>query len=127
VFTVVDIAEWRAQFNATLTEVDERIDLEWPDPLPLFNHSVETLAPEILPSPLAEYGASIGKWTETPCELPILSALGVFGVSVAGKVKIQAESGYFEPSNLYVCTVLDSGNRKSAVLDCVTRPLIASN
>jgi hypothetical protein len=49
--------------------------------------------------------------------------LGVLSTAAAGKVEIEAESGYVEPVNLYVCPVLESGNRKTAVVQHATKVL----
>lgn len=53
--------------------------------------------------------------TETPFDLPALLSIAVVSSCVAAKVVISAELGYLEPLNIYVCPMMESGNRKTAV------------
>ena len=62
--------------------------------------------------------------TETPIELAGLLGLAVVGASVAKKVIVCPERGYIEPVNIYTIVPLESGNRKTAVLNRMTRPFM---
>src|SRR5712671_3656475 len=63
--------------------------------------------------------------TETPVELAALIALGITASTVAGKVEVNPEQGYFEPLNLYTSPTMESGNRKTAVMNRLAAPLVA--
>jgi putative DNA primase/helicase len=102
-----EIQDWRARFDAEdpVPGSGENGEARWPEPILLSEDPVEPLRPDILP------------------ELPVLAVLGVLSTAAAGKIEIEAESGYIEPVNLYVCPVLESGNRKTAVVQHATKVL----
>ncbi|MGI8961479.1 MAG: DUF3987 domain-containing protein [Bryobacteraceae bacterium] len=119
------IREWRAQFDAECESgLAEHADFGWPDPILFTDDEVELLRPDVLPGILGEYSQALARFTETPPELPVLAVLGVLSTAAAGKIRIEAEPGYVEPVNVYVCPVLESGNRKTAVVQQATTPLI---
>jgi putative DNA primase/helicase len=122
---VNEICHWRAGFDAG-TQVPgsaENCDVGWPEPILLTEDPVEPLRPDILRGDLGEYSRALARFTETPVELPVLAVLGVLSTAAAGKVEIEAEPGYIESVNLYVCPVLESGNRKTAVVQRATKVL----
>lgn len=62
--------------------------------------------------------------TETPRELPAAFALAALATACQGRFVIKPEPGYREPLCLWVLAALESGNRKTAVLQAMTRPLV---
>src|SRR5260370_20724068 len=60
--------------------------------------------------------------TETPLEMAAMTGLGIVAASIAGKVRIYPSVGYAEPLQIYVATVLPSGNRKTAVINEMAAP-----
>ena len=62
--------------------------------------------------------------TETPVELAALLGLAAVAASVAKKVVVCPEPGYVEPVNIYTAVAMESGNRKTAVLNRMTRPFV---
>jgi hypothetical protein len=97
---------------------------DWPEPLPFRDERVELLRPNVLPGVLGEYAQALINFTETPAELATLTVLGVLSAASASKADVEAEPGYNEPLNIYVCPVLESGNRKTGVITHATRPLL---
>ena len=116
-----EIREWRAKFDSESESPTSTAG--WPDPILLTDDTVEALRADILPGALGEYSQALARFTETPAELPVLAVLGVLSTASAGKVEVEAEPGYVEPVNLYVCPVLESGNRKTAVVQHATKAL----
>jgi hypothetical protein len=55
-------------------------------------------------------------------ELAALLGLAVVAASVAKKVVVCLEPDYFEPVNIWVAVGMESGNRKTAVLNRMARP-----
>jgi hypothetical protein len=53
-----------------------------------------------------------------------LLSLPVASCCLAGEVEIDVEPGYWEPVNVYVACAMESGNRKTAVLNHMTAPLM---
>lgn len=76
-----------------------------------------------LPDVLSEFVEAESHFTQTPSDLTALLCLAVCGAVLAKKIRIEARTGFSEPTNLYVCVILDPGNRKSSVLADATRPL----
>ncbi|MGI8961476.1 MAG: DUF3987 domain-containing protein [Bryobacteraceae bacterium] len=120
-----EIREWRAKFDAETEGPGSPDDGDngWPEPILFTEDRVESLPPDILPGVLGHYSQALARFTETPSELSVLAVLGVFSTAAAGKVEVEAEPGYVEPVNIYVCPVLESGNRKTAVVQHATKVL----
>jgi hypothetical protein len=51
--------------------------------------------------------------------------LGVLSSALGGKLVVSPESGYSEPTHLFLCVALESGNRKSSVMNAASGPLIS--
>jgi putative DNA primase/helicase len=96
----------------------------WPDPVPFQARPVPAISADILPGFLGDMVDAIAKATETPVALPALLGLSVASASVAKKIIVSPEPGYVEPANTYTAVVMESGNRKSAVLTLMTKPLM---
>jgi hypothetical protein len=95
----------------------------WPEPIPLLAKTPEPISADILPGVLGEYSRALSRHTETPVDLSILAVLGATSAALAGKIEIEAEPGYIEPGHIWVCALLESGNRKTAVIDAVRAPI----
>jgi putative DNA primase/helicase len=68
----------------------------------------------------------VAEATETPAELAAMLGLGVVALSIAGKVEVAPTENpdHHETTNLYCCAAMESGNRKSTVLNYLTEPVI---
>ena len=90
----------------------------WPDePLPL----VVELPPampfpmDALPAVMADYGHVIQRCTQAPDALVGNSLLAAASLAVQPYVNVQLPHGAIIPTSLYVISVAESGERKSAV------------
>ncbi|MBT4428907.1 MAG: DUF3987 domain-containing protein, partial [Nitrospinaceae bacterium] len=81
------------------------------------------LKPSFFPSWLGDMVAAVSEATETPPELPGLTGLGVVAACVQGKAIVSPSPDYREPLSIFVAPALDSGNRKTSVLNEMTKPL----
>ncbi len=95
---------------------------EWKKPIPL--------GLEVPPFPVAVLPTFIRNWvlaeaiaTQTPADLPAMLVLAVVAASIAKKVEVRVRAGWIEPANIYVLSLLESGNHKSAVFADATHPL----
>ena len=77
----------------------------------------------MLPGALGEYSQALAKHTETPADLSILAVMGAVSAALGGKLAVEAEPGYIEPGHIWVCPLLESGNRKTAVMDAIRAPI----
>lgn len=97
---------------------------DWPKPVPIEEYATESVNPGIFPGPLNQFIKQQSDFCETPTELCSLAVLGVASMALTGKYRVEPKDGFTQPLNLYLMTALESGNRKSSILDCATKPLI---
>jgi hypothetical protein len=83
---------------------------------------IDRIPEDLVPGPVGEMARSIAAATETPIEMAVMTGLGIVAASTAGKVQVCPSPGYAEPLQLYVATVLPSGNRKTAVINEMASP-----
>jgi hypothetical protein len=101
----------------------DAVPIEWSAPIPLSGEP-QPCPPSLLPGALGEFAESLSAHTETPRELAGLMCLAVTSASVAGRCEILVREGYAEPLNLFVAVALESGTRKTAVVNAARQPLI---
>lgn len=78
---------------------------------------------DALPPVFRDFVRREAEATQTPPDLAGMLCLAVGATSVARNVRIQLTAGYSEPLNLFVGVVMAPANRKSAVVEDVTRPI----
>lgn len=61
--------------------------------------------------------------TETPRELPMAFGLAALATVLQKRFAVRVKPDYFEPLNIWTSCSLDSGNRKTGVMDHMTSPL----
>ena len=93
-------------------------------PVPLDGHRPRPFPSEIFTGWLGKMIKATSAATETPIELSAMMGLAVLGTACQKTICVRPEPGYFEPLNIWTVSAMDSGNRKSAVLTAMTRPLI---
>lgn len=96
----------------------------WGPPIPLASRTAEPMPDGIFTGWLGDYVEAVAAFTETPRELASAFALAVIATTVQRRFNVQIEPGYFEPLAFWVVAAMASGNRKSAVLKELCRPLI---
>ena len=95
-----------------------------PVPITFDAHSAPNLPAGIFAGWLGDMIEAVAEATETPRELAAMMALAVLGTCCQRKFSVRHEPGYFEPTNIWTVSAMDSGNRKSAVLMAMTLPLL---
>ena len=90
---------------------------------PLGVTNVPPFPVSVLPEVLADFVAAEAEATQTPADLAAMLCLAVCAAAVAKKVEVQVRDQWLEPVNLFTVTVLEPGNRKSAVFSHTTAPL----
>jgi Protein of unknown function (DUF3987) len=98
-------------------------DAESDDPIPLDVPTLPLLPRQIFPQWAESFIDAVAGATETPRELAAMMELGTIATASQRKFIVQVEPGYVEPLNLWPTPALPSGNRKTQVLNAVTRPL----
>jgi replicative DNA helicase len=105
-----------AQTVTTVTEI-------WEAPTSFYEFKLPSFPTEAFPSWLRAYVEGLAIATQTPIDLTGILTLAALAAAVARNVRVELRKGWCEPLNLYVSAALLPGNRKSAVIDEVTRPL----
>lgn len=73
-----------------------------------------------LPGDLGDWALAVAENSQTPRDLPAMTALSATGIAIAKRAVIQPykkNPDYFEPANTYSCTPLPSGLRKTFVIN----------
>lgn len=96
---------------------------EWEPPVSLDQPDLPKFDQHDFPPILWRMIEAVSMATETPVELPGLIALSVAATAVQKRMKIEPEPGYLEPLNIWTCSILPPGARKSAVLTSLEKPL----
>jgi Protein of unknown function (DUF3987)/Bifunctional DNA primase/polymerase, N-terminal/Primase C terminal 1 (PriCT-1) len=109
----------RPSFQVPATSGDEA---PWEAPVSLDVPILPSLPPDLLPDWCKEMAVGVSRATETPFELAATIGLGVLAACNQGD-RVEVQAGYSEPLALWICTALDSGNRKTNVLVPMTSPL----
>lgn len=99
-------------------------DNAWGAPIPLASRVAEPLPDGIFTGWLGDFVEAVAAFTETPRELSAAFALAIVATMIQRRFTVQIEPGYFEPLAFWVVAAMASGNRKSAVLKELSRPLI---
>ena len=96
---------------------------QWVTPKPFDEIKLPSFPVRALPAPLCDWVQAVAENTETPVDMAAVSALAVLSCALQGKFKVHAKSGYNEPLNLYILIIANSGERKSPIVQLMTRPI----
>ena len=96
---------------------------EWEMPIPFNEVNTPAFPVEALPGPLSAFLKSLSESTQTPEEMAGILALGVLATAFQGKFSVEITPDWREPLCLYCVAVAPPGERKSAVISALTRPL----
>lgn len=78
---------------------------------------------EALPPVISCYVQAVSKHTQTAPDMAGTISLGVLAVCLQGKYRIEGSPGYYEPLSLYTVVIAEPGERKSSVMNAMTKPL----
>lgn len=97
---------------------------EWPEPIPLDeSRQLPPFPMSSLPDWLATYVVAEAEATQTPPDLAGMMVMSAVAAATAGMFEVRARDGWIEPLSLYSVVSLPPGDRKSAVVRDVSRPL----
>lgn len=106
--------------------IQEDIEAEgWPEPIPLDNDSSLPDFPiDALPEPGREMVKIVSEVNQVDPGVTASILLSVLSVTLAKKAEVDLVT-HREPINIYTCSILDSGNRKSSTMGAMTKPIYA--
>lgn len=95
----------------------------WPVPAPLTQEPLPAFPVHVFPQPVGEFVQAVAMATQSPTDAAAAMVLASAATAAAGAVRVEAKPGWLEEVMLFVAVVMASGERKSAVLDHVGKPL----
>lgn len=99
------------------------IDSDWPEIIPLDDFSRLPAFPvEVLPAIGREFVEHVVEVNQVDTGLPASIYLAILAACAAKKFEVDLIT-HREPVNLFICPVLDSGNRKTTTMSNMTSPL----
>lgn len=96
---------------------------EWENPIPFNEVRTPVFPTESLPGPLVAFVESLSESTQTPEEMAGILSLGVLATAFQSKFDVEITPDWKEPLCLYCVAVAPPGERKTAVISALTRPL----
>lgn len=78
---------------------------------------------EVLPPIIRNYCKAVSESLQVPVDMPCVAALGVLSASLTGKYFVEVKKDWKQPVNLYLLLIARPSERKSPVMDIMTRPL----
>jgi len=97
----------------------------WDLPIPFDDFDPPPFPTHVFPVWVRKFVEAESVATQTPPDLAGMLCLAAVASATARYVEVEVKVGWREPLNLYVISVLGSGNRKSAVSRDVTAPIEA--
>lgn len=114
------------KLNNLAVKISEFLQEEWKDIVPFDSPSVEPFPASILPGRFQQVADMVSKSTQTPIDAAGITLLSVLSAASAKKFLIKPFRNGIqsEKTNLYTLVSMRSGERKSAVYNLLTEPLI---
>lgn len=95
----------------------------WEMPVPFNEIRTPAFPLESLPGPLLSFVECLAESTQTPEEMAGILSLGVLATAFQSKLDVQITPDWKEPLCLYCVAVAAPGERKTAVISALTKPL----
>lgn len=96
---------------------------QWEEPVPFDTIDTPDFPTESLPGPVAAFVEHLAESTQTPEEMAGILSLGVLATAFQSKYNVEVTPDWREPLCLYPVAIAPPGERKSAVISALTRPI----
>lgn len=106
-------------------EQQQNSEPKWDKPVPFGETNLPTFPIHTLPDTVRDYVTALAESTQTPVDMCACSVLAALALCIQGKYKIQGKPDWIEPLNLYVVSIAEPSERKSAVISAVSTPITA--
>ena len=93
--------------------------------MPFDEPNLPTFPVHTLPDTVRDYVTALAESTQTPVDMCACSVLAALALCIQGKFKIQGKPDWIEPLNLYVVSIAEPSERKSAIISAVSKPITA--
>lgn len=96
---------------------------QWEDPIPFDSTDTPGFPTEALPAPLGAFVEALAESTQTPEEMAGILSLGVLATAFQARYEVEVSPDWREPLCLYSVAIAPPGERKSAVISALTKPV----
>lgn len=101
--------------------MDSESGLNWSEPIKFDSISIPTFPVNCLPPTLQDYAKAVSESTQTSVDMASVAGLICLSICLQGKFRIQGSKGYTEPLNLYGVIVAKPAERKSSIIEAMTK------
>lgn len=101
----------------------ERDAPRWEPPIPFDTLDTPSFPTESLPGPVAAFVEALAESTQTPEEMSAILSLGVLATAFQRRYTVEVTADWHEPLCLYPVAVAPPGERKTAVISALMRPV----
>lgn len=114
-------SEWLYQNrNGEQWEQDKEPE-EWSAPVPLDEEVLPLFPVECLPPVMGDYVKAVAEAVQVPVDMTAVAALVTCALCVQKKFLVKGKENWLEPLNLYALVVAPPAERKSAVMQAMTK------
>ena len=106
-------------------EYNKPFEEKWDKPIPLEKPSLPPFPIDALPSTIKDYVVAVSESTQTPVDMSATASLGILALCVQGKFRVRGKADWTEPLNLFTVVIAEPSERKSAVINLMTKPVNA--
>ena len=102
---------------------EEYASPQWEEPIPFEQRNLPSFPTEALPQTIKDYALAVAESTQTPVDMSACASLAVMALCLQGKYRIKAKADWSEPLNLFTVIVAEPSERKSPIINLMTKPL----
>jgi len=96
---------------------------KWETPIPFSTVKTPNFPVDCLPETVGRFVKQLAESTQTPIEMAGILSLGILATAFQSKYDVQITPDWKEPLCLYPVAIAEPGERKSAVISALSRPV----
>jgi len=98
-------------------------DNNWEQPIPFEEVARPPFPVDALPSSVRPYVEAVAESTQTPVDMAGTAALAIMAICIQGRYRVLAKPDWTEPTNLFTLLIAPPAERKSAIMNYMSKPL----
>jgi hypothetical protein len=121
--TIRKAIELTSQSSEYSSKSKAQADEGWERPIPFHSYDLNPFPTQCLPEWVGDYVRAVAEATQTSEDMAGVLTLGALSIPFAATFRIEGNLDWEEPLNLYCTTIAAPGERKSAVMSRVMKPI----